>query len=167
VLAAARQEAKAEKIHQVALQVAVPEHYGSGGYPPTRAMKRFADSLARQRGIKPPPGYKTSISICGAFLKEHAPKKAESETSGKLEPKSISPAQLLYATKIAQGKGLGRPNKISTACGASNKGRCFEDIPSIKLPNEMAKLAEHILASIPGHFDASRFQMRQMQPQYD
>jgi len=28
VLAAARQEAKAEKIHQVALQVAVPEHYG-------------------------------------------------------------------------------------------------------------------------------------------
>jgi hypothetical protein len=39
----------------------------------------------------------------------------------------------------------GHPNKISMACGASNKGRCFEDIPSIKLPNEMTKLAEHIL----------------------
>jgi DNA topoisomerase III len=50
---------------------------GAGGYPPTQAMKRFADSLARQKGIKPPPGYKTSISICSAFLKEHAPKKAE------------------------------------------------------------------------------------------
>ena len=58
----------------------------------------------------------------------------------------------------------GRPNKISTVCGASNKGRCFEDIPSIKLPNEMTKLAEHILDSIPGHFDASGVQMHQMQP---
>jgi hypothetical protein len=32
------------------------------------AMKRFADSLSRQKGIKPPPGYKTSISICRRFL---------------------------------------------------------------------------------------------------
>jgi hypothetical protein len=39
-------------------------------------MKRFADSLVRQKGIKPPPGYKTSISICRKFLNEHAPKKA-------------------------------------------------------------------------------------------
>ena len=38
-------------------------------YPPTPAMKRFADSLVRQKGVKPPPGYKTSISICSAFLK--------------------------------------------------------------------------------------------------
>src|ERR1035441_7386735 len=36
----------------------------AGGYPPTPAMKRFADSLVRQKGIKPPAGYKTSISIC-------------------------------------------------------------------------------------------------------
>ena len=33
----------------------------AGGYPPTPAMKRFADSLARQKGIKLPPGYKTSM----------------------------------------------------------------------------------------------------------
>src|ERR1700758_2992133 len=79
---------------------------GAGGYPPTQAMKRFADSLAQQKGIKPPPGYKTSISICSAFLKEHAPKKAEGETTGKLEPKPASPAQMLYAKKIAQGKGV-------------------------------------------------------------
>jgi hypothetical protein len=31
---------------------------GPGTFPPTPAMKRFADSLARQKGIKPPPGYK-------------------------------------------------------------------------------------------------------------
>ena len=46
---------------------------GPGTFPPTPAMKRFANSLARQKGIKPPPGYKTSISICRKFLNEHAP----------------------------------------------------------------------------------------------
>ena len=69
-------------------------------------MKRFADSLVRQMGIKPPPGYKTSISICRKFLSEHAPKKSDGETAGKLDPKSVSPAQLLYAKKLAQGDGL-------------------------------------------------------------
>jgi DNA topoisomerase-3 len=79
---------------------------GAGTYPPTPAMKRFADSLVRQKGIKPPPGYKTSISICRKFLSEHAPKKSDGETVGKLDPKPVSPAQLLYAKKLAQGKGL-------------------------------------------------------------
>jgi DNA topoisomerase-3 len=84
---------------------------GPGTYPPTPAMKRFADSLARQKGIKPPPGYKTSISICRKFLNEHAPKKADGEATGKLEPKPVSPAQLLYAKKIAQGKGSSFPTR--------------------------------------------------------
>jgi DNA topoisomerase III len=83
----------------------------AGAYPPTPAMKRFADSLVRQKGIKPPPGYKTSISICRAFLNEHAPKKAESETAGKPEPKPASSAQILYAKKIAQAKGVVIPRR--------------------------------------------------------
>jgi DNA topoisomerase III len=83
---------------------------GTGTYPPTPAMKRFADSLVRQKGIKPPPGYKTSISICRKFLSEHAPKKSDGETAGKLDPKPVGPAQLLYAKKLAQGKGLKIPN---------------------------------------------------------
>jgi len=101
---------------------------GAGTYPPTPAMKRFADSLGRQKGIKPPPGYKTSITICGAFLKQHAPKKADGETVGKLEPKPASPAQLLYAKKIALGKGVVVPDEAkatSTAMAAwidLNKG---------------------------------------------
>jgi len=101
---------------------------GTAAYPPTPAMKRFADSLCRQKGIKPPPGYKTSISICGAFLKQHAPKKTDGEAAGKLEPKSVSPAQLAYATKIALGKGVVVPDEAkanSTAMAAwidSNKG---------------------------------------------
>jgi DNA topoisomerase-3 len=79
---------------------------GAGTYPPTPAMKRFADSLVRQKGIKPPPGYKTSISICRKFLSEHAPKKSGGETAGKLDLKPVSLAQLLYAKELAQGKGL-------------------------------------------------------------
>jgi DNA topoisomerase III len=89
---------------------------GTGTYPPTPAMKRFADSLVRQKGIKAPPGYKTSISICRKFLSEHAPKK--SETTGKLDPKPVSPAQLLYAKKLAQGKGLIIPDDARTNSAA-------------------------------------------------
>jgi DNA topoisomerase III len=84
---------------------------GPGTFPPTPAMKRFADSLARQKGVKPPPGYKTSISICRKFLTEHASKKAEGETRGKLDSKPVSPAQMLYAKKIAQGKGVVIPEE--------------------------------------------------------
>jgi DNA topoisomerase-3 len=101
---------------------------GAAAYPPTPAMKRFADSLVRQMGIKPPPGYKTSISICRKFLSEHAPKKADGEATGKNEPKSVSPAQLLYAKKIAQGKGLIIPDEAKANSAAmsawidSNRG---------------------------------------------
>ena len=87
-------------------------------FPPTPAMKRIADSLARQKGIKPPPGYKASISICSKFLDEHAPKKTEGETPGKLDPKPVSPAQMLYAKKIAQGKGVVIPDEAKANSAA-------------------------------------------------
>jgi DNA topoisomerase-3 len=47
----------------------------SDARPPTPAMKRFAQSIARQKGIKPPAGYSKSGSICRMFLDQHAPKK--------------------------------------------------------------------------------------------
>jgi DNA topoisomerase-3 len=81
-------------------------------------MKRFADSLVRQKGIKPPPGYKTSISICRKFLSEHAPGKSGGETASRLDPKPVSSAQLLYARKLAQGKGLIIPDDATTNSGA-------------------------------------------------
>ena len=43
--------------------------------PPTPAMKRYVDSLARQKGLKPPRGYTTSSSACRTFLDQHAPRK--------------------------------------------------------------------------------------------
>jgi DNA topoisomerase-3 len=91
---------------------------GASAYPPTPAMKRFADSLVRQKGIKPPAGYKTSISICRKFLSEHAPKKANSETAGKLNSKPATSAQLLYAEKIAKAKGLIIPDEAKASSAA-------------------------------------------------
>jgi len=41
-----------------------------------------------------------------------------------------------------------------------NAAEYFEDIPSIKLPGEMVELAEHILETKAGHFDASEFEDR-------
>ena len=91
----------------------------AGGYPPTPAMRRFADSLVRQKRIKPPTGYKTSISICRAFLNQHAPKKrTDGEAAGEVTPKPVSPAQLLYARKIAQGKGVIIPDEAKASSTA-------------------------------------------------
>jgi DNA topoisomerase III len=91
---------------------------GPAANPPTPAMKRFADTLARQKGIKPPPGYKTSISICSAFLKEHAPKRAEGEASEKLDSKPVSSSQMFYAKKIAQEKGVVIPEQAKANSAA-------------------------------------------------
>jgi len=67
---------------------------GSGGdRPPSPAMRRFVDIIARQKRIKPPPGYYTSGSICRAFLEQHAPKKAGEETAAAPASKTTSPAQ--------------------------------------------------------------------------
>jgi DNA end-binding protein Ku len=41
-----------------------------------------------------------------------------------------------------------------------NAAEYFEDVPSIKLPGEMVELAEHILETKAGRFDASEFEDR-------
>ncbi|MEO6782008.1 MAG: DNA topoisomerase [Bradyrhizobium sp.] len=91
---------------------------GAAAYPPTPAMKRFADSIIRQKGIKSPAGYKTSISVCRKFLSENAPNRANSETPGTREPKALSPAQMLYAKKIALGKGVVIPDEAKANSAA-------------------------------------------------
>jgi DNA topoisomerase III len=78
----------------------------AGSRPPTPAMKRFADSIARERGVKPPQGYATSGSICRAFLNLHAPKNADSGIPGASGSKPTTPAQILFAEKLAQEKGV-------------------------------------------------------------
>jgi DNA topoisomerase III len=90
---------------------------GGGDRPPTPAMKRFANSLAKQKGIKPPPGYTKSGSICRAFLDQHAPKKPDGETG----PKPASPAQLSFAAKIAQEKGIVVPEEAEASSAGMSK----------------------------------------------
>jgi len=92
-------------------------------------MKRFAVSIARQKGIKPPPGYTKSQSLCRAFLDQHAPKKTGGETAGELGPKPASPAQMLFAERIAQENGIDIPEEAKASAAAmsawieSNQGR--------------------------------------------
>ena len=74
-------------------------------------MKRFADSIARQKGIRPPAGYTKSGTICRAFLDQHAPKKADGEPPGELGSKPASPAQMSLAEKIAQERGIVIPDQ--------------------------------------------------------
>jgi len=90
----------------------------AGGRPPTPAMKRFADSVARQKGIKPPPGYTKSGSICRAFLDRHAPKKAGGERLGYTGSKPPSPAQVSFAEKIAREKGIVIPDETMASSAA-------------------------------------------------
>jgi DNA topoisomerase-3 len=57
-------------------------------------MKRFAESIARQKRIRPPAGYATSIEVCRGFLEEHAPRKtggptAETVDRGKTEQQPV------------------------------------------------------------------------------
>jgi DNA topoisomerase III len=51
-------------------------------------------------------------------LNEHAPKKTEGETLGKLDSKPVSPAQMLYAKKSAQGKGIVVPEEAKANSAA-------------------------------------------------
>jgi DNA topoisomerase-3 len=90
----------------------------AGGRPPTPAMKRFANSIARQKRIKPPPGYSKSGSICRAFLDQHAPQKAEVETSGELGSRPASLAQMLFAEKIARERGIVIPDETKASSAA-------------------------------------------------
>jgi len=55
----------------------VPSEDGdsSGDRPPTAKMRKFAASIAKSKGIKPPAGYTKSAALCRAFLDEHAPRR--------------------------------------------------------------------------------------------
>ena len=85
---------------------------GKDARPPTSAMKRYADSIARQKRIRPPPGYATSLSICRAFLEQHAPRKAGSGRAADPGCTVASPAQVSSdvsnrpARKRRQGAGV-------------------------------------------------------------
>src|ERR1700738_4591947 len=91
---------------------------GAGVRPPTPAMKRFADSVARQKGIRPPAGYAKSGTICRAFLDQHARKKADGEPPGEPGSKPASPAQMSLAERIARERGIVIPDETKANSAA-------------------------------------------------
>jgi DNA topoisomerase III len=105
-------------------------------------MKRFADSIGRQKGIKPPPGYTKSGSVCRAYLQEHSPKKVGDEHVGHTGPKPASPAQVIFAEKIAQEKNVIIPDeaKVSSAAMSSWIEAMQNAKPSKGRPKNGAKL---------------------------
>ena len=83
--------------------------------PPTAAMKKYAASIAKRKGIKPPRAYTKSAVACRAFLDRHATgqsqgRKAESPESG---PASGAPAggKLGNTGTARSGKRATRPMK--------------------------------------------------------
>ena len=53
-----------------------------GDRPPTAKMRKFAASIAKSKGIKPPAGYTKSAALCRAFLDEHAPRRDAGRGTG-------------------------------------------------------------------------------------
>jgi DNA topoisomerase-3 len=86
--------------------------------PPTPAMKSFVDSLARQKGLKPPRGYTSSGAACRAFLDQHAPKKDGAQ----------APADV----------GGGRPSPVRrTVANRRPPDQHAADVPAAKVVSEL------------------------------
>ena len=62
-------------------RLAPGEDAGGGDRPPTAAMRKFAASVAKRKGIKPPRGYTKSAAVCRAFLDEHVPRQSRGQNA--------------------------------------------------------------------------------------
>ena len=100
----------------------------SGGYsgkdrPPTAAMKRFAVSIARRKGIDPPKGYTKSAAVCRAFLEQHAPERTtgSAERNGAAGTRLPSAAQVSYAEAIARERDITVPDEARACSAAMSK----------------------------------------------
>ena len=69
---------------------------GDADRPPTSAMRKFAASIAKRKGIKPPTGYTKSAAVCRGFLDEHVPQ-------GDRGPDSSTPTREAKARKSSNG----------------------------------------------------------------
>ena len=100
----------------------------SGGYsgkdrPPTAAMKRFAVSIARRKGIDPPKGYTKSAAVCRAFLEQHAPERTtgSAERNGAAGTRPPRAAQVSYAEAIARERDITVPDEARACSAAMSK----------------------------------------------
>ena len=95
---------------------------GSPDRPPTPAMTRYADYLARQRQLRLPPGCETSMAICRAFLNEHAAGRGEDEArKAPTRIRRASPARRQGA--VVEGDAGTRPAKPAASKAKSAPAR--------------------------------------------
>ena len=113
--------------------------------PPTAAMKKFAASVARRKGIKPPAGYTKSGAICHAFLDLHAPEQtaqdADRKSTGETGSRPPSPAQVSFAEAIAREKDFAIPDEARV---------CTAEMSAWIDANRQPKPAKGRKASAPG-----------------
>ena len=91
--------------------------------PPTAAMKRFAASIAKRKGIKPAAGYTKSAAVCRAFLDLHAPERSapSAESAGAAGTRLPSPAQVSFAEAIARDRDVTVPDEARICSAAMSK----------------------------------------------
>ena len=103
--------------------------------PPTPAMKAYADSLAQQKRIRPPPGYASSGAICRAFLDKHA------------SPKQASDGEAASPARSARPRAR---SKMASAAGASAKGSTKALRPAAKTGKVFSRSSPTSAAALAG-----------------
>jgi DNA topoisomerase III len=119
----------------------------NGERPPTLAMKRFVDSIARQKGIKPPRGYAKSGSLCRGFLDQHATKSEDSGASGEIAAVRPVPAPIHQDPKMAREPVAAAP-KVS-AVRTFKSSRRGSRRPADRRKQHRATLGESPLSDAP------------------
>ena len=101
--------------------------------PPTPAMKRFVDSLARQKGLRSPRGYTISSVACRAFLDQHASRKDAVPPIVEADTQHPTPARNVLAERPAldQGHSSVEPARIN----GKRVERCREPRPRAVVRN--------------------------------
>jgi DNA topoisomerase-3 len=113
---------------------------------PTPAMKSFVDSLARQKGLKPPRGYTTSSAVCRAFLDQHAPRKGVDHVSGPdglqaiasipVETRRMTPPPTARRKALKTGKSIGHGAHLTKPARGATR-----EAPSEKLADGETRLS--------------------------
>ena len=98
----------------------LPVRAGAAGRdrPPTSAMLRYVEELARRKGIIPPPGYAGSGGLCRAFLNQHAPKGDKAAAPDRADLRLPVAAPVAVAERLAHEQGKAVPDKAQATSAA-------------------------------------------------
>ena len=98
--------------------------------PPTPAMRRYVDSLARQKGVKPPAGCAKSGVLCRAFLDQHAPKAGRAGAGTDIGgPQSAAPARGTPNGDWTPERGRAVPDVADAVPASPSTGNGQQDEP--------------------------------------